>query len=270
MEREARNPGKAVPGSGAGPALRDASHRFLRATSLPLALEELTDIPEYCEFQSPAGIVSMIVSRVSDMTLMTLVRALVAGNVDASTQLLAGSPTLARTCFQVGATRKVSNAYYLDEIGRYIYAGDTPLHIAAAAYRADMIERLISLGADVRAGNRRGAEPLHSAAVGSPGSPRWNPVAQAAAIVCLIAAGADPNACDLTGVTPLHRAVRTRCAAAVKALLDNGADARRKNKSGSTPLMLANISTGRGGSGSPEAKAQQHEILLLLEANVGT
>src|SRR5262249_38081810 len=150
-------------------------------------------------------------------------------------------------------------------IGHYAYAGDTPLHIAAAAYRPAIVHRLIALGADVRARNRRGAEPLHYAVDGTPGSRTWDPSAQAAIVTCLIEAGADPNATDQGGVTPLHRAVRNRCAAAVRALLEGGADARRKNKSGSTPLQLATWSTGRGGSGSAEARAQQEEIVQLLK-----
>jgi hypothetical protein len=70
------------------------------------------------------------------------------------------------------------------------------------------------------------------------------------------------------GVTPLHRAVRTRCAAAVKALLEAGADPRRKNKRGSTPMLLATQHTGRGGSGSPEAKAQQELTVQLLREHI--
>jgi hypothetical protein len=80
----------------------------------------------------------------------------------------------------------------------------------------------------------------------------------------LIGVGADPNSPDKSGVTPLHRAVRTRCAAAVRALLAKGADPRRQNKSGSTPLHLAVQGTGRGGSGSAESKEQQERIILLL------
>jgi hypothetical protein len=57
--------------------------------------------------------------------------------------------------------------------------------------------------------------------------------------------------------------VRNRCAAAVGALIEGGADPRAPNKSGSTPIKLAMMTTGRGGSGSVEAKAQQQEILRL-------
>jgi len=64
--------------------------------------------------------------------------------------------------------------------------------------------------------------------------------------------------------------VRTRCSAAVRALLDGGADPRRPNRSGSTPMKLATRPTGRGGSGSSEAKAQQAAIVQLLEQHGGT
>jgi hypothetical protein len=51
----------------------------------------------------------------------------------------------------------------------------------------------------------------------------------------------------------------------VQALLDGGVDINRTNKSGSTPMRLATMTTGRGGSGSVEAKAPQAEIVRLLE-----
>jgi hypothetical protein len=44
-----------------------------------------------------------------------------------------------------------------------------------------------------------------------------------------------------------------------------GADARRKNNNGSTPMQIATRNTGRGGSGSVEAKAEQIEIIRLLQ-----
>jgi ankyrin repeat protein len=82
--------------------------------------------------------------------------------------------------------------------------------------------------------NRRGAQPLHYAVDGIPGSVRCNPVTQRETVRCLIELGADPNAADANGTRPLHRAVRNRCAAAVGALLDAGADPHAENGGGST------------------------------------
>ncbi|MBV8565579.1 MAG: ankyrin repeat domain-containing protein [Methylobacteriaceae bacterium] len=200
-----------------------------------------------------------------DSRLMALVHAVVADDADATSRLLAASPELSRAQFGTGASRQAAKPYFIEEIGRYLYAGDTVLHFAAAGYRERLVRALLDAGADVEAQNRRGARPLHAAAVGTPGACHWDPPAQAATIAWLIKAGADPNGVDKSGVTPLHRAVRTRCAAAVAALLDGGADAQRRNGKGSTPMLLAILNTGRGGSGSPEAKAQQREIVRLLE-----
>jgi hypothetical protein len=196
---------------------------------------------------------------------MDLIRAIVADDAARALRLLATAPALARACVEEGATRADAKAHFLEEIAHYLYAGDTVLHVAAAAYQVEIARKLIAQGADVAARNRRGAAPLHYATDGAPDSPRWNPRAQAATIACLIEAGADPNAADLGGTTPLHRAVRNRCAAAVAALLDGGADVRRKNKRGSTPSQLATRNTGRGGTGASDAKAQQAEIVRLLE-----
>jgi hypothetical protein len=206
----------------------------------------------------------MRVTGTKNDSFRTLVQAIVGSDVTTATRMIAASPNLAREHSGDGATRQTANAHFFDEILHYIYEGDTALHIAAAAYQERIAEELIAKGADVRARNRRGAEPLHYAADGVPASPHWNPPAQAATITCLIRAGADPNAVDNSGVAPLHRAVRTRCAAAVKALLEGGADVRARNGSGSTAMLLASQNTGRGGSGSPEAKAQQEEIICLL------
>jgi hypothetical protein len=205
----------------------------------------------------------------SDAALMSMARTIVAADEAAVSTLLATSPELAKAHFQRGATRQMAKAYFIDEIKHYIYGGDTALHIAAAAYQHNIARMLIVAGADVRARNRRGAEPLHYAADGGPGSPVWNPSAQAATVACLIEAGADPNAVDKNGVAPLHRAVRTRCTAAVEALLDGGAEPRRKNKNGSTPMLLATHNTGRGGSGSSKAKVEQARIIELLQERIG-
>jgi hypothetical protein len=132
--------------------------------------------------------------------------------------------------------------------------------MAAAGFRRPIAELLVSHGADCRAKNRRGAEPLHYAADAN----HWDPTAQAETIAYLVSVGADPNALDKSGVAPLHRAVRTRSLPAVRALLDGGANPKGPNKAGSTPLHLAVQTTGKGGSGSEHARQQQAGIIALL------
>ena len=209
------------------------------------------------EHASPAG-------KPDEQALQTLFRLIVLRDRSMTSRLLTESPSLARQAIEVGATREAARAYYFEEIAHYAYAGDTPLHMAAAAHETGIAEELLSRGADVSARNRRGAEPLHYATDGIPGSDAWDPEAQYATIELLIKAGANPSSEDKSGVTPLHRAVRTRCAAAVRALLVNGADALGRNKSGSTPLHLAIQDTGRGGTGSAAAREEQQEIIRLL------
>jgi Ankyrin repeats (many copies)/Ankyrin repeat len=198
------------------------------------------------------------------------VEAIVFADVATVARMLAASPHLARERAVHDTARQPEQDSFFEEILHYMYGGDSALHMAAAAYQAEIAADLIAKGADVRAKNRRGAEPLHYASDGVPGSRRWDPSAQAATIAILIKAGADPNATDKSGVAPLHRAVRTRCAAAVEALLQGGADACARNKSGSTPLLLAGQDTGRNGSGSREARAQQDMLLRLLRAHGAT
>lgn len=202
--------------------------------------------------------------------LTTLMRGIIAGDVGAVGRALAASPALASASLRQGATRQSAQEYFFAEIAHYLFAGDTPLHAAAVAYRQEIVRELVSMGADVRAGNRRGAQPLHYAADGMPGSVHWDPNAQKDTVVALLEAGADPNAVDRGGATPLHRAVRNRCAPAVRALIEGGADVGRPNGSGSTPIQLATWTTGRGGSGSSFAKAEQKVIVrLLLEHGAG-
>lgn len=190
----------------------------------------------------------------------TLIDAIAANDLERFSTLLAESPELAL------ATAPKSSQCFLPAIGHQLYTGDTLLHLAAAAYRKKMAALLIEAGASPNAKNRRGSDPLHSAAAGCPTSPRWNPRAQTETIEYLIQAGANPNAQNMDGATPLHRAVRTRCAEAVRTLLDHGADPAIRNKNGSTPAETAQHTTGRGGTGTPEAKAQQQKIQQLLSA----
>ena len=191
---------------------------------------------------------------------LEFIRLIAAGDSAEASRRLKAAPALATMRLEVGATRQEASEFFLKEIAHYVYAGDTALHVAAAAFRRPLAERLVAHGADCRAKNRRGAEPLHYAADAN----HWDPKAQAGTIGYLLSIGADPNAMDRSGVAPLHRAVRTRSLGAVRALLDGGADPRQRNKNGSTPLHLAVQPTGRGGAGSPQAHQQQAGIVRLL------
>ena len=200
--------------------------------------------------------------RPEESVFLDFVGLVVDGNMEDVSRRLAVRPSLATASSGVGATRQEASTFFFVEIAHYLYAGDTALHMAAAAFRRPVAEILVAHGASCRAKNRRGAEPLHYAADAN----RWNPTAQAETIEYLLSIGADPNALDSSGVAPLHRAVRTRSLPAVRALVDGGANPRQRNKSGSTPLHLAVQTTGRGGSGSQEAREQQAGIVRLLLA----
>lgn len=195
--------------------------------------------------------------------LTKLLEAIAATDHRTAAGLLDATPAL--------ATARVArrDEFFLAERFAQVYEGDTALHAAAFTYDVEMARELVKRGADVRASNRRGAEPIHAAVIGSPVSPTWNPPRQRAIILSLVEAGADPNARAAGGVTPLHRAVRNRCSGAVETLLGVGADPRLTNDAGSTAADLARWTTGRGGTGTEEAKSEQRIITELLEGSRG-
>jgi hypothetical protein len=199
-----------------------------------------------------------------DDALLALFAAIASRDDVAVTQMLGHTPGLATHPLRIGASRQDPRPYFLMPIRHYVYSGDTALHVVAAAHHRGLAETLVAQGAAVRARNRRGAEPLHYAADGHPGSDLSDSNSQCQMISFLIGAGADPDAIDKSGVAPLHRAVRSRCSAAVSALIDRGADPLLMNKSGSTPLHLAVQNTGKSNSGSEVAKDEQHRIIVLL------
>jgi len=190
--------------------------------------------------------------------LASLLMAIAAGDRAFAGTLLDAAPSLAT------ARLARRDEFFIDRCHAQVYEGDTALHAAAFAYDRQTAQDLVARGANVRARNRRGAEPLHAAVTGEPGTANWDPARQRAVIEYLVGAGADPDAAALGGVTPLHRAVRSRCSAAVEALLAAGADPRLANGHGSTPSDLARWTTGRGGTGSPAAKTEQQVIIGLL------
>ena len=199
-----------------------------------------------------------------DDALLAVFHAIASGNGGEVTRRLDGAPALASCAIRIGASRQDPGTYFLAAIHHYVYAGDTAVHVAAAAHRRDLAESLVGRGADVRARNRRGAEALHYAADGSPGAPGWDRSAQRDVIVYLVEAGADADTTDNSGVAPLHRAVRTRSSDAVGALIEGGANPTLMNGSGSTPLHLAVQNTGKSNSGSEVAKDEQRRIIAML------
>jgi ankyrin repeat protein len=108
--------------------------------------------------------------------------------------------------------------------------GTTSLHYAVRNDDAQLVDRLIRVGANVKAANRYGITPLYLACVNG----------NAAIIERLLKAGADPNAVSNEGETALMTASRTGSVNAVKVLLAHGADVNAKESwHGETALMWA-------------------------------
>lgn len=170
---------------------------------------------------------------------------------------------LVRTAPEIALAR-VARERLVHEVPHQLYAGDTALHLAAAALRPGAVQALLDAGADPNAVNRRGAIALHYACDARPNAGRTrNPSAQRAVIALLLDAGSNLEHRDKAGAVPLHRAIRARSPEAVRALLERGArvDARH-GRQGTTVLRLATRSTGA--SGTKGARAEQQEIVALL------
>ena len=158
----------------------------------------------------------------------------------------------------------IARDHLVASIPHWLYIGDTPLHLAAAAVRTDEARLLLDAGADPNAANRRGATPLHYACDPRPTeSATWNRAGQETLIRTLVDRGADLNRADRGGATPLLRAVRARSPGAVRQLLALGADAGvRHARTGVTALDLAQRSSGA--SGTAGTAAERLEIVELL------
>lgn len=111
--------------------------------------------------------------------------------------------------------------------------GRTALHYAALEGELALTRRLLSDGADANARDESGWTPLHFAAQA------WQPELALA----LIEAGAEFDTPDIYGNTPLSTAVfnsRGR-GELIEILRSAGADPRRENSAGQTPVGLARL-----------------------------
>lgn len=110
--------------------------------------------------------------------------------------------------------------------GRNVY-GHGPLHIATKNGHANLIKILVDYGADIN-GKKNGF--------------RYPPLCYATnkqVTEALIANGADVNWRDEGGATPLHSIARCGVTAAAEVVLAHGADINIKDNSGRTPLHMA-------------------------------
>src|SRR5437016_6969727 len=89
------------------------------------------------------------------------------------------------------ATRLIRKArLYQSKILHWIYVGDTALHLAAAGHRVELVQLLLTAGADPNSAmNHRQSGPLHYAADGYPSGPDWDAKKQVKTIQCLLDAG---------------------------------------------------------------------------------
>ncbi|MHB0937422.1 MAG: ankyrin repeat domain-containing protein [Armatimonadota bacterium] len=153
--------------------------------------------------------------------------------------------------------------------------GNTPLHHAAAHGHAEVMELLLSRGANLNAKNHNGHTPLHEAvgrqspeavafllkrkaAVNDGDTFSRTPLHLAAKagakpiVEQLLASGADANAADHFGSTPLHEAALRGQLRVAAVLLQHGADSERKDQLGRTPAQAA-------------AANQQGDMVTLLQ-----
>jgi len=108
--------------------------------------------------------------------------------------------------------------------------GKSPLHMATGWGRCDIVEYLISIGADINARNNNGGTPIHVAA--SQNQPECAKI--------LISHGANVNDIRTLGkMTPLLIAVYKGNYEVAKILIELGADIDAKTESGETALMIA-------------------------------
>lgn len=121
----------------------------------------------------------------------------------------------------------VANAQGLDFVeGAF---GRTPLMNAADAGDTELVELLLTAGADISLQDANGQTALHLAAASG----------HVDIVRLLLRAGADVNAQDPSGWTPINQAATVGHAEVVQVLLQAGADTEIPNNGGRVPLQQA-------------------------------
>src|SRR5262249_31758603 len=131
----------------------------------------------------------------------------------------------------------------------------------------DMIQVLAAAGADLRLGDKNGTVPLLAAANTS-GHERQSEsefvrsksreeeeTQSFAAVKALLDLGADVNAVNQAGDTALHIAASGRTDSIIQLLAERGAVLEAKNKRGQTPLALVSAPGRRGAAARGAANA---------------
>jgi len=133
---------------------------------------------------------------------------------------------------QVGDLTKVENLLKEDPslLQAKTEEGKSPLHMATGWGQVEIVEYLLSVGADITARNNNGGTPIHVA--GSRNQPECAKI--------LVANGADVNEIRTLGkMTPLLIAVMKSNYEVAEVLLQLGADINKATESGYTSIMIA-------------------------------
>ena len=121
---------------------------------------------------------------------------------------------------------------YVSDINTHLdQDGYTALHVAARTTHVDIVNLLITAGADVNIEVKGGITPLHEAATHS--------TSNVHVVAALIQSGAKVDQQSSRGLTPLHLAADSHAHEIAKHLLESGANPNATTGSGVTPLHLA-------------------------------
>jgi ankyrin repeat protein len=154
--------------------------------------------------------------------------------------------------------------------------GATPYLLAAKFAEPDIMQALVSGGADAKVTLPNGATALMLAAgLGSARNRRVVPLIESPSLIFQAVAkavelGADVNAANPAGDTALHLVATAGNDNAVQLLADHGANVNLKNKRGETPLMLASTAGGRRAAAAADADNDITGVPTVVKGHAST